>query len=210
MKDEDEDIVDFEEYVHKVREDGEWGGNVELVVASRVWRRKVKIFSRLYDGGVMLIQYQEENDGQSNNQTNGKNARGKNKKSYEYQYEEHEGIVNFGDLLLSYHDNDHYNSVHLINDKQSTIKKESTQISDGNNSTNSTTTKEATPIALSLKSASKTKPRKGADCPCGSGNKYKKCCAAKDKAAARRATNLRDGGRRKMRRRMSWVMGLAC
>jgi hypothetical protein len=92
MKDEDEDIVDFEEYVHKVREDGEWGGNVELVVASRVWRRKVKIFSRLYDGGVMLIQYQEENDGQSNNQTNGKNAREKNKKSYEYQYEEHEGI----------------------------------------------------------------------------------------------------------------------
>jgi hypothetical protein len=100
--------------------------------------------------------------------------------------------------------------VHLINDKQSTIKKESTQISDSNNSTNNTTTKEATPMALSLKSASKTKPRKGADCPCGSGNKYKKCCAAKDKAAARRATNLRDGGRRKMRRRMSWVMGLGC
>ena len=64
-----------------MREDGEWGGNVELVVASRVYRRNVRIYSGLYDGGIMLIQYQEGKE-------MGKKEHCKkrtNKKSYDYQ-----------------------------------------------------------------------------------------------------------------------------
>lgn len=34
-----------------------------------------------------------------------------------------------------------------------------------------------------------TKPSRNAPCPCGSGNKYKKCCLAKDEATAHRATD---------------------
>lgn len=180
MYDEDEDIVDFDEYVSRMREDGEWGGNVELVVASRVYRRNVRIYSGLYDGGIMLIQYQEGKE-------MGKKEHGKkrtNKKSYDYQeYDEHEGIIYFGDLLLSYHENDHYNSVYL-NDKSKTDD-QFTQ----NNATNGDSTKgntaTPTPITLSIKSTKKT--RKGADCPCGSGIKYKKCCAVREKTKARAA-----------------------
>lgn len=34
----DEDASDFETYVQNMREDGEWGGNLELVAASRLYR----------------------------------------------------------------------------------------------------------------------------------------------------------------------------
>jgi len=35
---EDEDAADFETYVSNMRQDGEWGGNLELVVAARLYR----------------------------------------------------------------------------------------------------------------------------------------------------------------------------
>jgi hypothetical protein len=168
MNDEDEDIVDFDEYVSKMREDGEWGGNVELVVASRVYKRDVRIYSGA--GGVMLIQYQEEEKRQQYDKK-------EKKKSYDYDdYEEHEGIVYFGDLMLSYHENDHYNSVHKT-------KSETSEAKESMDSKNNATKESATSLTLSVKS--NRKPRKGAECPCGSGIKYKKCCAAKEKSAAR-------------------------
>ena len=34
----DEDAADFESYVSKMRTPGEWGGNVELVAAARLYR----------------------------------------------------------------------------------------------------------------------------------------------------------------------------
>jgi hypothetical protein len=34
----DEDAVDFESYISAMREDGEWGGNLELVAAARHYR----------------------------------------------------------------------------------------------------------------------------------------------------------------------------
>jgi hypothetical protein len=34
----DEDAADFESYVKGMREDGEWGGNLELVAAARLYR----------------------------------------------------------------------------------------------------------------------------------------------------------------------------
>ena len=35
---EEEDAKDFESYVSNMREDGEWGGNVELVAAARLYQ----------------------------------------------------------------------------------------------------------------------------------------------------------------------------
>lgn len=34
---EDEDAADYESYVQNMREDGEWGGNIELVAAARLY-----------------------------------------------------------------------------------------------------------------------------------------------------------------------------
>jgi OTU domain-containing protein 3 len=34
---EDEDAADFESYIYKMRQDGEWGGNLELVAAARLY-----------------------------------------------------------------------------------------------------------------------------------------------------------------------------
>lgn len=38
LEEDDEDIADFDSYVQAMRKDGEWGGNVELVAASRLYR----------------------------------------------------------------------------------------------------------------------------------------------------------------------------
>lgn len=38
LDDEDEDATDFESYVQSMREEGEWGGNLELVAAARLYR----------------------------------------------------------------------------------------------------------------------------------------------------------------------------
>lgn len=37
-EEDDEDAADFESYVQGMREDGEWGGNLELVAAARLYR----------------------------------------------------------------------------------------------------------------------------------------------------------------------------
>lgn len=42
---EDEDAANFEEYVQTMRSEGEWGGNLELVAAARLYRRDVQVFS---------------------------------------------------------------------------------------------------------------------------------------------------------------------
>lgn len=42
---EDEDAANFEEYVQTMRSEGEWGGNLELVAAARLYRRNVHVFS---------------------------------------------------------------------------------------------------------------------------------------------------------------------
>jgi hypothetical protein len=38
LDEDDEDATDFESYISAMREDGEWGGNLELVAAARHYR----------------------------------------------------------------------------------------------------------------------------------------------------------------------------
>jgi len=55
MNDDDEDVLDIDEYIEKMREDGEWGGNVEVVVASRIYKRNIVVFSFEYSNGALSI-----------------------------------------------------------------------------------------------------------------------------------------------------------
>lgn len=79
----DNDATDFESYCHAMRQDGTWGGNLELVAASKVYRRNITVYSSSL--AAFTIHY----DGDS--------------------------YSSGPDLLLSYHDNDHYNSIRMNN-----------------------------------------------------------------------------------------------
>lgn len=165
MNDDDEDILDIEEYIEKIMEDGEWGGNVEIVVASRVYKRNVIVFSVEYDNGALSIMCEEKEANDSGD-----------------------------DLYLSYHGNDHYNSVHSINGGGS--KKKKTQQSSNNTpikndqvNYTATTSLSANIEEEETKSRSRP-PTRGSNCPCGSGRKYKKCCMAAEKSKKRLSKHL--------------------
>jgi len=161
-------------------QDGEWGGNVEIVVASRLYKRNIKVFSSEYSNGVLSIEYDDD------------------ARAY--------GDDSSGDLILAYHGNDHYNSVIRLNSKQPTSlhpsskdrkkNNNSKSADDTNNSNdgnvncqdrdNPTPSNEGTESRSSSNSDTRP-PTRGSDCPCGSGKKYKKCCMAQEKAKKRRA-----------------------
>ncbi|KAL7535381.1 hypothetical protein ACHAXR_006454 [Thalassiosira sp. AJA248-18] len=209
MEDDDEDVIDIDEYIAKMREvsipplnylfvsttssfaqslyararlqDGEWGGNVEIVVASRVYMRNVIVFSGEYSNGALhIICDDKEKDG--------------------------------GDLLLSYHGNDHFNSVHPIGGGGVLRSKQSTKSTDGpsssteknqkngnnNQQTNvetATDQAEATTQSASAEKSSRSRPpTRGSNCPCGSGVKYKKCCMAQEKSKKRLAKHVAKHG----------------
>ena len=79
----DEDVADFDTYVGRMREDGEWGGNVELVVAARYYGRTITVYSPT--GAFSIESGHDEEKGDK--------------------------------LLLSYHGQDHYNSIRDENTK---------------------------------------------------------------------------------------------
>ena len=49
------------------------------------------------------------------------------------------------------------------------------------------------------------KPGRNDPCPCGSGNKYKKCCLPKEEAAEREQLAKAEAGRARKRRRSSFA-----
>ena len=173
--------------------DGEWGGNVEIVVASRVYKRNIKVFSSEYSNGVLSVLCDDEENAEE-------------------------------DLFLSYHGNDHYNSVRrpaaIDNGRKQRSGMKSTnngKTADNKNQTGMKNTaadekKKADhdnkhPMKLRIDTAAAggrnrskiTRPQyptRGSDCPCNSGLKYKKCCMARDKSRKRLARHLEenDGG----------------
>mmetsp|Transcript_458 Transcript_458/g.906 ORF Transcript_458/g.906 Transcript_458/m.906 type:complete len:194 (-) Transcript_458:1606-2187(-) len=158
-------------------QDGEWGGNVEIVVASRVYKRNIMVFSGEYSNGALsIICNDKDEDG--------------------------------NDLLLAYHGNDHYNSVHPIIDggfnKQSTKslsngppslattkKKGKMAIDDKNKNEKKEETGQS--IVEGKKSRSRP-PTRGSNCPCRSGLKYKKCCMAQEKSKKKLAKHMEKHG----------------
>lgn len=98
------------------------------------------------------------------------------------------------DLLVSYHDNDHYNSVRNNKDKNlppppiKTYQKTDEILVD--DLTPSTTQDDAQSMDIDSGEANdatkgEAKPVKKGQCPCGSGKKYRKCCAAREKKASK-------------------------
>lgn len=195
-----EDASDFADYVKTMREDGEWGGNLELVAAARLYRRRVRVFSS--NLAAMNIDYDSD-----------KPPAGP-------------------ELLVSYHDNDHYNSVRDNSrggkppapiktyektdfgsetdeipsdegtcaetedcDSSKTQSTSSTQATPNAQSTSST---EKSEVSESIESGENHKPKKppkaNAKCPCGSNLTYRKCCKEKDRREARRRRVLEQNG----------------
>lgn len=185
MNEDDEDIMNIDDYVDHMREHTTWGSDIEIVAASRVYKRGIKVFSTHY-GVLRFVVDREENDDQS----------------LDYS----------SDLLLSYHGNDHYNSVHPIDGsnnrgqrQQSKGEKQHRPTRSRKNVKSKRTTdfddddEEETSKTKSTNSKDKTKkkraPTKGSPCPCGSGRTYKKCCLATEKAKKRLANmNTNEDG----------------
>ena len=165
MNDDDEDILDIDEYIEKMREDGEWGGNVEVVVASRVYKRNIVVFSFEYANGALSIVCED-----------------KDKKE------------DGSDLLLSYHGESHYNSVHPIGgSKMQSTKPKSNDNADAtpkHQKKKENEQKDATTTKADSKSRNRP-PTRGSSCPCGSGLKYKKCCMASEKSKRRIAKHMK-------------------
>jgi hypothetical protein len=192
-----EDAADFDEYVADMRQDGEWGGNLELVAAARLYQRRIRVFSG--NMAAMNIDYD------SSESPHGP------------------------ELLVSYHDNDHYNSVrdttrrgkppvpkktYPTSTDQMTEEDEyedDIRTSDTESPTISGTDdvlsdlpeneviqhdEDGECIEVTLPSnnnLNETRQRKKAKtttikanalCPCGSNLKYKKCCKGKDRREA--------------------------
>lgn len=169
---EGDDGKDFESYIDKMRQDGEWGGNLELVAAARLYQRRVTVFSASLSA---------------------------------YSIEPGDEKPNGPDILVSFHDNDHYNSVRdekcppkpppKHNSHKGVLSRRRQtrdQASDTTTATSTTTVCTESDMSVEVKlsteveNLSLTKPiKKSAPCPCGSGQRYKKCCHAKEKLASR-------------------------
>mmetsp|Transcript_20997 Transcript_20997/g.31075 ORF Transcript_20997/g.31075 Transcript_20997/m.31075 type:complete len:285 (+) Transcript_20997:79-933(+) len=141
LDEDEEDVRDFDSYVAEMREDGTWGGDVEIVCAARLYKRQVTIFaaSGAYNIGI-----------------------GDEKPSGP-------------DMLLSFHENSHYNSVH----DESSNSLHEVKVNEDNE------TEKDSSIAESAEGKSKLQ-RKNDLCPCGSNLRYKKCCLAIDKSRTRK------------------------
>ena len=178
--DEDESDADansFEQYIQDMRRDGEWGGNVELVAASRLYQRNIIVY---HPDGAFSIEAPRTVDSGS--------------KSEEEEF------------TLSYHDNDHYNSVHVSGRKFTASKplKDVTKnnlseaVHDCVNESSKAAISEANisnghpshdnPVCKCAPQQSEVKQgvlRRNDACSCGSGLKYKKCCLTLQKQQAR-------------------------
>ena len=190
MNEDDEDIMNIDDYVDHMREHTTWGSDIEIVAASRHFKRGIKVFSTHY-GVLRFFVDQEEND------------------DLDYS----------SDLLLSYHGNDHYNSVHPIDGSNNrgqrqqsiegrqhhhptrsrkNVKSKRTTDFDNNEEEEEEEEEKSKTKSITSKDNTKKKnraPTKGSPCPCGSGRTYKKCCLATEKAKKRLAnmTTNEDG-----------------
>ena len=189
----DEDVADFATYVGRMKEDRQWGGNVQLVAAARFYRRTITVYSPTGAFSIESGHVEESGD----------------------------------KLLLSYHGQDHYNSIRDENTKikPMSVSTDTTKNSNGGGGgggrkkkkkkgkSGSEDDEKKDDIDEGTSGADDDKPhcddggdnaavaednqqqnqkpektlRKNDPCPCGSGLRYKKCCLAAAKSKARAA-----------------------
>jgi len=166
----EEDARDFEHYIENMRQDGIWGGNLEVVAAARLYQRPIIVYSETLAAFTI-----DHGDSRSMG----------------------------SDLLVSYHDNDHYNSVRnkLHPPKPSRVNvpppngetdkqiKNNEHIFPGSSEIENVTTSLSKTLITTEPEKTEVSIQKNlkrsAPCPCGSGLRYKKCCLAKQKYATR-------------------------
>jgi len=152
------DVCNPADYVAKMGDDGEWGGDVEIVCAARRYRRRITVFS---SEGAYHVDPDDNVEG--------------------------------SDLLLSYHENNHYNAVtgKGVDEYVRSRVVDSGKVDDKtilNDISISLSMKKGEgkeePICEIIKDPGKKvilHPRRNGPCVCGSGLKYKKCCKVKEK-----------------------------
>lgn len=177
---EDEDAADYESYVGNMREDGEWGGNLELVAAARLfWYVYFSCFLKIQRHSSFSLLF-------SNCMYESRNITVFSADLSAFTIPHGEGKTTGPDLLVSYHDNDHYNSVRSNNgvslSPMSISDDDIDQKHDGElkNGYYSTKANES-----SGENSKKASVKKSDPCHCGSGQKYKKCCLKREKHVAR-------------------------
>jgi len=176
-----QDASDFESYIADTRRDGVWGGNLELVAAARLYRRNITVYSATLS--VFTIECDCED-------TSGP------------------------DMLLSFHSGDHYNSVRANagNKKYSRNGRKLTRNGSGGSSrrslTDTVTTAASTVstppataefglqdtniVLATVVGIDDVPVNKNAQCPCGSGKRYKRCCWANVKEEKKEARKRKD------------------
>jgi len=159
----EEDARDFDHYIECMRQDGEWGGNLEVVAAARLYRRSITVYSETMAAFTI----------------------------------DHGAKKPMGsDLLVSYHDNDHYNSVrdklHRPTPSKNVMPRSSPRSTTRDNDNHRRQREsdiDTVTTCLSKSQINADSPQKyikrSAPCPCGSGFRYKKCCLAKQKQTKR-------------------------
>jgi len=170
----------FQDYVSRMRMNGEWAGNPELVCASRCYGRDIEIFTA---HGTLHIDYEnkvgEGTDEKKRSSTNNK----KKKRVSSSSKIQPLNKLHTPPLRISYHDNDHYNS--CFKNDEGLVAGSSTCL-----------VNESTVTVISQKSESsiEVELKRNDVCACGSGKKYKKCClkSAKVKSAKERMTKNND------------------
>lgn len=220
----EEDASDFETYVFNMREDGDWGGHLELVAAARMYRYVTDFASlvvlficALSVAHVCLcVYFTFVHVGTTFFRRCGCCSCSRNITVYSahldaYTIEHGSDKKAAGpDLLLSYHDNDHYNSVRTcsgskppppiktyvaprpppMQHEHAASHDEETEmmVEETTSTTNTSAASSETDVDMSEKATPPppSEPtKKNSPCPCESGLRYKKCCAAKLKHAAR-------------------------
>jgi hypothetical protein len=103
MQDDDKEITDLDSYLHKMRQNGEWGGPPEVYAASWFYKVDITIYSKEYVGtGGSLIFKADDTKGDS-------------KKPLSMWH-------------ISYHDNNHYNSVRPMESMSANVQEDNSNI----------------------------------------------------------------------------------
>lgn len=200
-----------------MRQDGDWGGHLELVAAARMYRyveetlafvqkitlsRPGPIYSMICSRKHYFARSRDITVYSANLDAF----------TIEHGFDKAAGP----DLLLCYHDNDHYNSVRISSgskppppiktyvaphppptqtldpftheDEASEMILEETTSATNTSAGSCETSSDVIPDVEMSEKASPLPPsertKKSSPCPCGSGLRFKKCCAAKGKPAA--------------------------
>lgn len=199
----EEDARDFDHYIECMRQDGEWGGNLEVVAAARLYRyvnvvwtfgktllrwNLVKISTRIF----FSSEYPTYPICPIHGYFDSRRSITVYSETLAAFTIDHGSKKPMGtDLLVSYHDNDHYNSVRNKLHPPTPSKvlpRASARTKRDNHDRSKEPDIDALTTCLSksqITDPQKANIKRSAPCPCGSGLRYKKCCLAKQKQTKR-------------------------